>query len=301
MSQFVPAGMAIESSLQQLNEKFRKRIVVNSIRLRWKEILGNLAEDILFVTAVGDKLVLYAQNSAAKDNFKFISKDVLDRANQFFGAELLKKIEFAKNFKKAQTSSNILSETIRREEFHFEDVELEDSEIAQCEEFVAEIKNPKIKKIALESLIQKKKSDKQKIQQGWRKCKICGVLCAPKQILCASCKITERNKMRSEIRKIFLTKPQIKHSEVLDKIKKKFAPIAQEISLQTVASEKNFLIRNLAAKIKFGDYFSNDAKQLVMLYRGLSKAELTDAIIKRALNELKFNLAEVFNAKADNK
>ena len=178
-----------------------------------------------------------------------------------------------------------------RKNFSVDDVELSDAEIAEREKNVAEIKNPKLKKIALESFIAQKKVRKIKIANGWHKCKCCDTLCSPGKIVCENCRIKERNKMREAIRHSFSKNPTANFFEVLNEVKKIFPHIAEEISVEIVRSERTALITALAAKVSVGDTKSDAAKFLTQLYRQLPKEKLTDAVIARALKELRFNLA----------
>ena len=78
----------------------------------------------------------------------------------------------------------------------------------------------------------------------------------------------------------------------MQKIKKNYPDIAEEISLQTIESERAALIGELAAQIPSGDTKSDAAKLLIRIYRGVSGKELNDAVINRTIKRLKFNLVQ---------
>ena len=293
MSEIEPVSAAIQKIFNKFNEDYQKKILRNSIFIHWNEIANIYAKDIVPLKIVDDTLILYSENSSAKNNLKYIAKDIIDSVNEKIGGgkKIFNKIDFAKTFEKPTTPIKI-TEQKKSVQIDISKIELSAEEISDCEKNAAEIKNSEIKKIAFESFVNKKKVDKWKIQNGWHECKICKMLCEPEKNICEICKIVERNKMRREIRKIFCTQPEIKFTDVLQKIKKNYPDIAEEISLQTVESERSALIGELAAQIPSGDTKSDAAKLLIRIYRGVSGKELNDAVINRTIKRLKFNLVQ---------
>ena len=292
MSELESAGVAVQQSLKGLNKKFQKKLVTHKIFHCWKDIAGVIADDIFPIKIVGKTIVLYAKTSAAKDNFKYIARDILDAANKVVGGEeeIYKKFDFAKSFTQPQEVEKNIPDA-KNKKIPVAKVKLSAAELAECENNVAEVKNPELKKIALESFIAQKKSNKLKIKAGWHKCKCCDSLCPPEEIICDSCRISERDKMRRTIRQIFTKNPEKNFPTVFAEVKKIFPHIAEEISVTVVSSERSALINSTAAKVAVGDTKSDAAKFLVQLYKQLPKEKLTDAVINRALKELRFNLA----------
>ncbi len=297
MSEFESAGAAAWQSLSRLGKNFQKKLMRHRIFHHWKEIAGPIAEDIFPIKIVGATIVLYAKTSAAKDNFKYIAKDILDAANKMAGGdeEIYKKFDFAKSFNRPTFSEQNFrkQKTSAQKKFSVENIELSAAELAECEKNVAEVKNPELKEIALKSFIAQKKNYKLKIQEGWHKCELCNSLCPPEEIICDSCRIGEREKMRREIRQIFIKNPEKKILTVVEEVKKIFPQIKEEVLPEVVNSERAALINSRAAKVSFGDTKSEAAKFLVQLYKQLPKEKLTDAIINRALKELRFNLVNL--------
>ena len=125
--------------------------------------------------------------------------------------------------------------------------------------------------------------------------------CKPEEIICENCRISERNKMRRKIRRLFYKNPCIKFHDVLNQVKKNFSHISEEISLGVVSTERNFLIKSLAGKIFFDDFNSETLKTLVMIYKQLPKEKLTDAVIKKSVKELRFNFLPAENKKFEQK
>ena len=294
MSEIESAVGVMNKTLQTLDKDLQKKIVNHGIFFHWKEIAGSIAKDIFPIKIVGDTIILYAETSVAKDNMKFLAQEIIDKANEVvgLGEEIFKHIDFAKSFerKKILPKKKIAPP---QKKFSVEEIELTDEEISDCEKKVGEFKNPEIKKITLEQLINHKKLQKLKLQYGWHKCEICGILCAPEENICGICKIGERNKMRDEIQQLFYKNPQIKFQTVLEEIQKKYPHVSDECDMQVIDAERSALIRSIAARVSYGDRKSATAKMLVMLYRRLPEDKLTDAIINRTFEELKFDLADL--------
>jgi len=295
VSELESAGEAVLQSLRLHGDNFKKKLVQNGIFQRWREIAGPFADDIFPIKVDGTTLILYSKISAAKDNFKYIAKDILDAANKIVGGgeEIYKNIDFAKSFNKpTATAKKISNKTSAQKNFSVEDVELSDAEIADCEKNLTEIKNPALKEIALKNFLTQKKIYKIKIASGWHKCSCCKSLCPPTEIICESCRISERNKMHKAIRQIFIKNPCANFFDVLKEAKKNFPHLAEEITLEIVRSERTALITSTATKISFGDTKSDAVKFLVQLYKQVPQEKLTDAVINRALKELRFNLSD---------
>ena len=294
MSEIESAVELMNKTLQTLDKDLQKKIVNHGIFFHWKEIAGSLARDIFPIKIVGDTIILYAETSVAKDNMKFLAQEIIDKANEVvgFGEEIFKHIDFAKSFEQRKILQK-KKNTPQQKNIPVEEIELTDEEIFDCEKKVVEFKNPEIKKITLEQLINHKKAEKFKLQHGWHKCEICGILCTPEENICGFCKISERNKMRDEIRQSFYKNPQIKFQTVLNEIQKKYPHISEECDMQVIGAERTALIKSIAARVSYSDRKSETAKILVMLYRRLSEDKLTDAIINRTFEELKFDLADL--------
>ena len=148
----------------------------------------------------------------------------------------------------------------------------------------------KPKKIFVEDMPAEKISEP--VEIGRRKCKLCNNLCEPGKILCDMCEIYERNKMRKKISEILCKNPSTKFYQVQEQILKEMPHMKVECSLMTIESVWAGLVTETAARVSYGDNKSDTAKFLVSLFKQVERKDLTDAIIDRALHELRFNLAD---------
>lgn len=283
----------LNKKIQSYGADFQKKLLRHKIFCRWKEIAPeNISEDIFPVKIKNNILVLHAKTSVAKDNLKFFAQDIIDSANKILagGEEIFTKIEIARFYKQKKITKKI---NIKKPPkiTSVEEIILTQEEILECEKNCEDIKNPEIKKIALEGFIKHKKTQKFKIMNGWQKCKVCGNLCAPEKIICDICKVKEKNKMRDEIRQKFFLEPGTKYQKFLRELQKKYPHIAEEISIEVVHSERAGLIREICARVSIGDRDSALAKKLVAIYKNVAEKKLTDSLINHALYELRFDLA----------
>ena len=269
---------------------------------RWKEIAGNIAGQITPIKLQNKTLVLYSNNPAVKDVLKFLADSLVEKINKDIGKGeiIVEKIAFGKNFEKpAENIEEIINpkfdknpEKRNPSPDDLRKINLTDEEIAECEKFLSGIEDKVQQKDLLKTFLARAKLKKWRLNHGWKKCKICGELCEPREIICDFCKISEREEMRKKIRSIFLDLPWKTFPEVQREVCAKMPHMAEECSLSTVGSVWSSMIREIASRVSVGDKTSFNAKFLVMLFKHVNEKNLTDRLINRALNELRFNLAD---------
>ncbi len=287
MSELENMGAVIQKSLAA-NPKLRKRLLQREIFNRWQELLPNFADKIFPVKIQGETLIVDSNDSAAKDTLKFGAPNLVKLINEKIspGLPIISTIKFGKSFGSAPPLPKKIPAP------NVEEIELTPEEIAECEKKVAATVDENRRRFLLEFFLSYAKSEKRKLQGGWHKCKLCNVLCPPKEILCNVCAVKERNKMYKEIRKIFCDAPETSFQEIQQKIFQAFPYLQNECTLEAIESARMDLILQRAAKISYGDTTSDAAKFLVCLIRQLPPENLTPAIINRTLEEFKFNLTD---------
>lgn len=278
---------------------FGEKILCLSVCQNWEKIAGSLSEKISPIKIQNKILFVSAENPAVKDNVKFLAENFVEKINEVVGRgeKIVEKISFGKSFEvQKKIPQKIFVEEVHDEKiFSAEDLEniiLTDEEIFDCEKKSAAVNDEKYRQEVKEIFIARKKLEKLKIQNGWHKCKICGELCKPAENLCDFCKINERDKMRARIRKIFYDKPATNFISVQKKIFQEMPHMKKDCTLSVIESEYSSLIRETAARVSFSDKKSDAAKFLVMLFKQTDEKNLSDALIEKALHELRFNLAD---------
>ena len=177
----------LEENFQNQSSEFRKKFLQRKIFFCWEKIVPPIvANDILPLRIDKETLIVHAKNSVAKDSFKFLAEEILQTVNKFLGGEVFKNFRFSRSFERMK----ITPRKKKISKLKKIKIELSAKEITECEKKVEQIKDSELKKISLQLFIDKKKSEKIKLANGWKKCKICGMLCAPEEIICDSCIIT---------------------------------------------------------------------------------------------------------------
>ena len=301
MNKFESIDKILIKTAAQDKTGFGEKILCLSVCQRWKEIAGNLSEKISPIKIQGKTLIISAENSAAKDNAKFLAKNIIEKTNEIVGRgeKIIEKISFGNSLQKPKKIPDKFFDSIKKipnkKNFSEEDLNkiiLTDEEISDCEKKSSAVKDEKYRQELTKIFISRKKLEQLKIQNGWHKCKICGELCEPEKNFCDFCKINEQDKMRKKIRKIFYDEPATTFYGAQEKIFQEMPHMKKECTLSVIESERASLIRETAARVSFGDKKSDDAKFLVMLFKQVDEKNLTDALIEKALNELRFNLAD---------
>lgn len=297
MKKIETVNQILIKTLAQDKTGLGEKILCLSVCQNWEKIAGNISAQTSPVKIKNKTLIISAKNSSAKDNLKFLAKNIVEKTNEIIGGgeKIIEKISFGFG-KSFEIQKKIpVQKFYDKKFFSAEDIEkifLTEEEISECEKKSFAVENEKYRQELTEIFIARKKLEKLKIQNGWHRCKICGELCKPEEIICDFCKINEREKMREKIRKIFYDKPATTFISAQEKIFQEMPHMKKECTLSVIESEYSSLIRETAARVSFGDKKSDKAKFLVMLFKQVDEKNLTDSLIEKSLHELRFNLAD---------
>lgn len=289
MSQLESVDNVVNKSLSDIGEEFKYKVDCHKIFFKWREIVGDDADEIFPVQIKGSTLIIYSENSSLKDKFKYRTPQLIAQINSICGAEIISKIIFGKTFlgnKKVVQEQKILLEDKP------EEITLTEEEILECKKKSSTLTNPESRKMLFDCLVAKKKADKAKKISDWHKCFICENLCPPENFLCDVCQIHERNKLLQTIRKIFHDAPATKFADVQKKISEVLPHMRQYCTLSVIESARMSLIRQTASRLSVNDKQSPLAKFFVMLVRQLPEESLTEKIIERTLHEFRFDLVD---------
>lgn len=290
------SGVLIRS-ISRCKNNLSGKILQREIFLRWKEIAGDFAGQITPMKISKKTLMIYANNPAVKDTMKFLAGNLVEKINSTVGRgeKIIEKISFGKNFEKPdEEPEEIVNPKIKKipPSEDLQKINLTDEEIADCEKKLSDVEDETQRNDLLKTFLARAKLRKWRLNHDWHECKICGELCEPKEIICDFCKIYEREEMRKKIRRIFFDLPWKKFPEVQKEICAEMPHMADECTLSFVESVWVALVTETAARVSYGDKKSLTAKFLVMLFKHVDEKNLTDKLIRRALKELKYNLAD---------
>lgn len=275
-------------------KKFLCREVINN----WNRLVDeNIAAQVTPVAIERGVLFVQVENSAFKDQLKFFKEEIIDAINETFGQDepLVKNIQIAKGFQIPDPPQEKIPPA-PVEEPTIEDMTLTEEETARCQEQANKFPD-KLRQTVLATLVSQIKVQKLRLKNGWHKCVNCNALCPPKEMFCEVCKVKERNLMINKLFDIFYDSPWLRSWDAQKILLEQMPHMRSECTLDVVDSARTSLIQNLASHHRFGDEDSPDIMKLVMLKKQLPPDKVTPAIIRRALYELQFNLAERFTQK----
>ena len=275
----------------------RKKILRSEVIYNWSRLVDEtIAEKIVPVTIEHGVLFVDVKSAAFKDQLKFYAEEIIDAINDAFAQDepLVREIRIAKGY---QIADKLAEENSRpappeSEPVTLNQITLTDEERQRCEAAAEKISDKNLRRTVLRSLTAQTRVQKFRAANGWHKCKRCATLCPPEEIFCEVCRVQAHEAMVAELFKILYDEPWL-DADAAQKILLERMPLMQtECSPDVVESARTSLIQRVASGVKFGDEESSDVLKLVMLEKRLPPDKLTPAIIRRALIDLQFNLAE---------
>lgn len=272
-------------------EPYQKFLAAEVIH-HWCEFVGEkISAKVKPVKLERGILLVAVESSAYKDQLKFWSEEIIDAINEKFGEPLVKGIKPAQGFQVVKPVEIPLP-VVDKPKLTPENVTLSAEEIRRCEERAQKVANEQLRETVLQTLLSHAKLQKFRLASGWHKCLKCDSLCEPTEILCPVCTTKEREAMVNALFKIFNDAPWLKAWEAQKILLEQMPHMKSDCLLTTIESARTSLIQQVASKVRFGDETSPDVLKLVALKKRLPPDKLTPAIIRRALAELQFNLAE---------
>lgn len=274
-----------------------KKFLCSQVIHNWSKLVdSSIAAHVRPVTIEHDVLYVDAENSAFKDQLKFFAEEIIDAINDNFASEglLIKEIRIARGFQVVNKPPKIISKPAPQpSKVELDQITLNDEELRRCEEQSRKVSNDVLRQTVLKTLLTQARLKKFRLSNGWHKCAKCDKLCPPQEMFCEVCTIKERELMIEELFKIFYDAPYLKTWEAQKILLERMPHMRRECLLEAVESARTSLIQRIASRIRYGDEDSPDVLKLVMLSKRLPADKLTPAVIKRALLDLKFNLAEL--------
>lgn len=291
----MPEPEHIKKIMPRAYPLLQQKILQNDIFTHWEEMFPKIAKKVSPVKVKDETLFVYTEDNSFKNMFKFNEWYFVSTINEKFapvGIKLISKIKFSKYLKDPITPVAPKKRKPKIEIDNFQ-TELTPEEIAECKKKSSFFTEEKQRETLFELLLAYTGSQKIKLGKGWHKCKLCNLLCRPKEIFCDICTIREREKMKKAIRQMFLDAPETPFFKIQQTIGKQFPDFIKECTFETINFARMELISQKAAKVPYNDQTSADAKFLVRLIRQLPERKLTPQIIEKTLRDFRFNLANL--------
>ena len=244
----------------------------------WEDVVGaTVAAHVRPVRMDFRKLFLAADAPVWANELRYMERQIIDKINAFVCDELVTSIVFcaprSEYFKSSQAEKSASSP---------EEVIVPIREdIEKAESAVSGVQDEELRRVAARALAQNLALRRSRIQDKWRPCPSCGKLISPEEKLCSFCRREKKEKELSALRSLLMKEPWLRIHE------------AKEIigcPVETVMEARASLLRTLASKVKKGDETGKDARMLVMLFASVKPEALTEEMMKKYLDRLRFDL-----------
>ena len=263
------------SSMGKDKEKtYRYQLLLN----RWGDIVGEMvAAHVKPVRMDFRKLFLAADAPVWANELRYMERQMIDKINAFVCDELVTSIAFCAPRSEYFRVPRAEEEAPAPEEAVVpirEDVE-------KAESAVSGVRDEELRKAAARALAQNLALRRSRIEDKWRPCAVCGRLVPPDERFCPVCRREKKDKERAAVTSLLLREPWLRIRE------------AREIigcSVETVLEAWDALIRKFASRVKKGEEKGKDAETLVMLFASVKPEDLTEEIMRKCLDSLRFDL-----------
>ena len=254
-------------------KQYRTQLMVHA----WEKIVGtSIASHVRPVRMDFHKLFLAADAPVWANELRYMKRDLIDKINAFVCDELVTEIVFCAPREKFRAAES------RRENTVSMPIVPKQEELEKTTAFVSGVEDESIREAAARALSQNFALRRTISEEGGHPCPSCGRIVSEKEKYCFLCERKQREQDGQAVRTLLLREPWL-HGYEASKI--------LGCSLETVARERNALLRRLVSRVRQGDETSPEAKQLVMLFASVKPEALTEPLIAKTLQRLRLDLA----------
>lgn len=181
------------------------------IKGNWIKIVGNDFGRKTFVGGVKDRtMYVYTENPVLLHQLSFLKEEFIQKTNDFLGMPYIKNIQF--KVKKREISDYFKDED--DEDFDIDQVKLGSFYKETIEENVKDIEDDEIKNRIRKLMELSKKKEKYLLQEGNKKCKICGIIFSGSKNICINCYNEDRKNRISQVFEEVKKNPYIQYEEL---------------------------------------------------------------------------------------
>jgi hypothetical protein len=151
----------------------------------WADTVGSrLSGQTKATRMVRGRLYVMVSSSAWAHQLSFFRREYIQKINTKLGEPVIKDIFF----QVGNIDSKAEEETIETDKgIAQRDIELSESEKEEIQNAAAEIDNDELQKVFRDFMEKDYKMRKARLEDGWRKCVICGTVCPPDEDFCWFC------------------------------------------------------------------------------------------------------------------
>lgn len=210
------------------------------IKGNWAKIIGNDLGRKTFVGGVKDRVMyVYTENPVLLHQLSFLKDEFIAKTNEFLGMPYIKNIQF--KVKKREISDYFKED--EEEDFDIEQVKLGSFYKETIEEAVKDIEDDEIKNRIRKLMELSKKKEKYLLQEGNKKCKICGIIFSGLKNICINCYNEDRKNRISQVFEEIKKNPYVQYQEL-----KKVLPDLRESELSDFKEKIKEKVKTLMYK-----------------------------------------------------
>lgn len=193
-----------EPAGELLHRLLRRRGVLEHVQggravAAWADAVGPaVAGDTQAVSFRAGELTVWAREATQAHTLQRMSPKLLQSLEHALGARVVKRIRFCSGPLPDRAADAHLGGAGRAEEEltpeELASVQLSEEERAEVDSLVVAIANPEVRGWVRQSVEAHIRADRVRLGRGWRPCRACGALTAPKEPggVCATCKLQGR-------------------------------------------------------------------------------------------------------------
>ncbi len=282
----------LKTTLKSMGQDFYTQYLRHLIFFKWNEIVGEAnAKRVKPLRIEYKRLFVYVNDSSWKSNIFAYKSIFIQKINDFVGQDLIDDILFGSPNERPinEIDTSAASKLPKmKSDMLAKDIILTDDEIEEAEKSCACIENEELRATLLKTAISRIKLEKFRKQNGWHTCQNCNTLAPPEERLCRDCKLKENETFEKTVMKILMDVPWVTYAEVKNEIANTMPQMLGECIPETVESIRGMLIQQICRSLDSKD--EKKIKLLVMLFKGAKPEDMTEALIKKALYELRYDL-----------
>ena len=253
----------------------------------WNEIVGDsIANHVSPVRMDFHTLFLTADAPVWANELRYMERELIDKINAFVCEELVKEIRFCYPKEKVATRRRT------NEEITSEPIKPEPKELEKTSSYVSEIEDESLRLAASRALAQDLARRRFLKEQGWHACSSCDRLVPAEEMYCHFCEQKKKEETENDVRQLLLQQPWLHGYEIGRML---------GCSSEVVLRERISLLRMFLSRVRQGDETSEDAKNLVMLFAAVRPEKLTESIMKKSLQRLRFDVLSEYVKTIDGK
>ena len=291
MENFSPMSEVMKSSIKALSNDIYIKYLRHSLIANWDEIVGKTyAKRVKPLRIEYKRLFLYSSNSAWQSTIYAYKSRIIKQINDYFEEDLIDDIVFGRPSELPKEGLNVVEAPPKPIDIVkvVRSIELTDEELEEIEKSCECIEDETLRSTFLKASISRAKSEKYKKSQGWHECPSCGLLCPSEQKICSRCKNLEYEMLERAIINIFREVPWAIYSEIKSEIAKSMPNMVEECTPEKVENLRGMLVQQIAQTLDKKNQKS--IRTLVMLFKSVKPEDVSDSLIAKTLNELRYDL-----------